>query len=177
MNIPDHKKYSSHGEGSFQITDLKTVGENVVIEKHVLVFHPENISLGNNVYIGHSTILKGYYKNELIIGDNTWIGQGCFFHSAGGIVIGRTVGIGPKVNILTSYHKDENPEVPVMVNELVFSPVIIGDGCDLGVGSTILPGIRVGEGSIIGAASVVTHDVDPYTVVAGNPAKVIRKRR
>ena len=177
MNISDHKKYSSHGDGGFKITDFKKVGDNVVIEKHVLVFHPENISLGNNVYIGHSTILKGYYKNELIIGDNTWIGQGCFFHSAGGIVIGRTVGIGPKVNILTSYHKDESPEVPVMVNELLFSPVIIGDGCDLGVGSTILPGIRVGEGSIVGAASVVTHDVDPYTVVAGNPAKVIRKRR
>jgi len=72
------------------------LGRNVVFERGVLVFHPENIEIGENVYIGHATILKGYYKNKMIVGDHTWIGAQCFLHSAGGLRIGRAVGIGPK---------------------------------------------------------------------------------
>lgn len=51
------------------------------------------------------------------------------------------------------------------------------EGCDIGIGSIILPGIKIGEGSIIGAGSVVTKNVEPYTVVAGNPARTLRKRK
>src|SRR5688572_18835444 len=101
------KANHSHGTGKFNSGDFKAIGENVIFEKGVLVFHPETIELGNNIYIGHNTILKGYYKNLLIIGNNTWIGQGSYFHSAGGIKIGNNVGIGPSVKILTSYHKEQ----------------------------------------------------------------------
>lgn len=77
------KLYKSHGNGFFKEDDFKKIGKNVIFEDNVLVFHPENIEIGNNVYIGHNTILKGYYRNAMIIGDDTWIGQFCFFHSAG----------------------------------------------------------------------------------------------
>ena len=176
MNIVNPKKYFSHGSGNFRAKDFKTLGDNVIFEEGVLVFHPQNISIGENVYIGHNTILKGYYKNEMTIGAHTWIGQCCFLHSAGGITIGKAVGIGPMVKILTSGHREAELSGPVMFNELEFKEVSIEDGCDIGVGATILPGVRIGEGSIVGAGSVVNKNVPPYCVVAGVPAKIIRKR-
>ena len=170
-------KYRSHGNGKFKREDFKKIGENVIFEDGVLVFHPENIEIGNNVYMGHNTILKGYCKNKMSIGDHTWIGQNCFLHSAGGITIGKAVGIGPMVKILTSVHKEEKDLLkPIIFCDLKFNEVVIKDGCDIGMGSIILPGVKIEEGSIVGAGSVVTKDIPPYSVVVGNPAKVLRKR-
>lgn len=112
----------------------------------------------------------------MTIGDNTWIGQGCFLHSAGGIRIGHAVGIGPNVQILTSNHQDRGDGAPVISCPLEFSEVRIEDHCDIGIGSIILPGVKIGQGAIIGAGSVVTKDVEPMTVVAGNPARLLRSR-
>lgn len=171
------KQYKSHGDGQFRKGDFKSIGENVIFETGVLVFHPENIVLGSNIYIGHNTILKGYYKSLMEIGTDTWIGQGCFFHSAGGLKIGNAVGIGPMVKILTSHHDDINPDVPVLELPLAFKPVIIEDGADIGTGSVILPGVTVGRNSIIGAGSVVNRDVLPAAVYAGVPAKLLKRRK
>jgi acetyltransferase-like isoleucine patch superfamily enzyme len=168
--------YRSHGDGKFKMEDFKRIGDNVIFEKGVFVFHPENIEIGDNVYIGYNTVLEGYYKNKMIIGDHTWIGPGCFFHSAGGIKIGKAVGVGPGVKILTSVHKEDDLSKPIIFNDLEFGEVIIEDGCDVGMGSIILPGVKTGEGSIIGAGSIVTKNIPPYSVVAGNPAKSLRKR-
>jgi acetyltransferase-like isoleucine patch superfamily enzyme len=175
MIINNVKRHQSHGDGTFKIEDFKQIGKNVIIEKGVMVFHPETIILHDNVYIGHYSIIKGYYKNSMEIGQGTWIGQNSFLHSGGGIRIGKAVGIGPYVKILTSYHIEESTDIPVMYNRLEFKKVIIEDGVDIGIGSIILPGIRIGERSIIGAGSVVTQDVGPYTVVAGSPAKLLRR--
>lgn len=172
-----NKPFKSHGDGSYLLSDFKKIGVDVVLEKFVLVFHPENITIGENVYVGHNTILKGYYKNELIIGRNTWIGQNCFLHSAGGLFIGSSVGIGPCVKIITSIHDDKNTSIPLISNPLLFKQVTIGDGADIGVGSIIMPGTMIGEGAIVGAGAVVTEDVPDYTVVVGVPAKVIRYRK
>ena len=81
--------FRSHGTGAFSREQLARVGTHVIFEAGVLVFHPEQIEIGENVYVGHQTILKGYYKNRMVIGDDTWIGQQCFFHSAGGLVIAQ----------------------------------------------------------------------------------------
>lgn len=176
MIFENNKLYKSHGSGTFKKEDFKKLGKNVIFEDNVLVFHPENIEIGNNVYIGHNTILKGYYKNTMNIGDDTWIGQSCFFHSAGGIKIGRAVGIGPGVKILTSAHRDDELSKPVLCSDLEFASVTIEDGCDIGIDSIILPGITVGQGAIVGAGSVVTKDVESFTVVAGVPARFLKRR-
>jgi acetyltransferase-like isoleucine patch superfamily enzyme len=177
MNFDRCKLNKSHGTGKSFMGKLKGIGENVIIENGVRVFHPENITLGDNVYIGHDTIIKGYFNSRLSIGKDTWIGQGCFFHSGGGIEIGRAVGIGPSVRILSSSHINDNLDQPVLFNSIKFNRVIIEDGADIGVGAILLPGVAIGEGAIIGAGSVVTKNVEPYTIVVGNPAKVIRSRK
>ena len=140
------------------------------------VFHAENIFLGKNVYVGHDTHLKAYYKNQMRIGDNTWIGQQCFFHAAGGIDIGQNVGIGPAVKILTSVHAETAPPAAITSGQIEFAPVVIKDGCDLGVGCIIMPGVTLGQGVQVGAGSVVTKDVPDGMIVAGVPARILRQR-
>lgn len=167
----------SHGTGQFDEANFGKLGNGVVIEAGVLVFHPENIEIGNDVYIGHYSILKGYYKNRLSIGDGTWIGQQCFFHSAGGIMIGHNVGIGPAVKIITSSHRLDELNKPILKAEIDFLEVVIEDDSDLGIGSIVLPGVRIGRGAQVAAGAVVAADVPDFAVVGGVPSKLIRMRK
>jgi acetyltransferase-like isoleucine patch superfamily enzyme len=166
----------SHGTGTFRLEDFRAVGPDCVFEAGALIFHPENVSLGRNVYVGHNAILKGYYRNELIIGDETWIGQQVFMHAGGGIKIGARVGIGPAVKILTSEHREAGREIPVLFSPLEMAPVVIEADADIGIGAIVLPGVHIGTGAIVGAGSVVTRDVPAYAVVAGSPARILRHR-
>lgn len=166
----------SHGTGQFRLDQFALLGESVVFEEGVLVFHPENIEIGSNVYVGHYTILKGYYKGRMTIGDGTWIGQQCFFHSAGDLSIGRNVGVGPGVKIITSAHAEEGIGKPILHSRIEFAPVVIEDDVDLGVNAVVLPGVTIGKGVQVGAGSVVTHNLPAYVVAAGVPARILRSR-
>jgi len=167
----------SHGSGAFSPADLARCGQGVVFEPGVLVFHPENVEIADDVYVGHYAILKGYYQNRLVIGARSWIGQQCFFHAAGGITLGERVGVGPGAKILTSTHElPADASVPIMDGALRFAPVVVGDGADIGVGAILLPGVTVGAGAQIGAGAVVTHDVPARAIAAGVPARVIGQR-
>lgn len=170
------RRFRSHGDGSFARADFRAIGEHVVFEAGVRVWHPETISLGDNVYVGHDAMLKGYYRGELTVGDDTWLGQGVFLHSAGHIRIGSRVGMGPFVKLLTSTHGEAGRDVAILAAPLEFAPVVVEDDCDLGVGAILLPGVTIGRGAQVGAGAVVTRDVPPYAVVAGNPARVLRMR-
>ena len=172
-----YQLFTSHGSGVFNKEDFLELGENVIFEAGVLVFHPENIRILSNVYIGHYTILKSYYKNLMEIGCGTWIGQQCFFHGAGGIFIGSNVGIGPSVKILTSSHALDELDKPILHSTIKFAAVTIGDDSDIGVGAIILPGVHIGRGVQVAAGAVVTSDVEDFAVVGGIPAKMIRKRK
>jgi acetyltransferase-like isoleucine patch superfamily enzyme len=170
------RRHESHGTGAFTPSQFRRIGADCVLEPGMMVFHPENISLGDNVYVGHYAILKGYYKNELIIGDQSWIGQQCFLHSAGGLTIGARVGIGPGVRVITSVHKEQGRGVPVLFSRVETAPVTIEDDADVGVGSIVLPGVTIGRGAIVGAGAVVNRSVPPFAVAAGVPARVLRFR-
>ena len=170
------KRHRTHGTGAFEVSQFRSLGDDCVFESGVLVFHPENITLGRNVYVGHQVILKGYYKNEMLIGDEVWIGQQAFIHAAGGVTIGDRVGVGPGVKILTSTHAEAGREMPVLFSPLEMAPVVIEQDADVGVGAIILPGVTVGRGAVVGAGAVVTNDVPAYAIVAGVPAKLLRYR-
>lgn len=167
---------TSHGTGRFTPADLAACGDGSVFEEGVLVFHPDRVWIGDGVYVGHQAILKGYHAGELRIGDGTWIGQQCFFHAAGNLTIGRNVGVGPGVKIITSVHEEAGRDVPILHAPIRFAEVVVEDDADLGVGAIVLPGVTVGRGAQIGAGAVVTRDVPAYAVVAGNPARVLRER-
>ena len=169
--------FKTHGNGKFKRSQFSRIGKNTVLEEGVLIFHPENIEIGDNVYVGHHTILKGYYKNKMRLGSGTWIGQQCFFHAAGGITIGENVGIGPGVKIITSSHKIKNTGKPILHNKIDFKSVKIGDGSDIGLNAAILPGVSIGKNVQVGAGSVVTKNIQDFAVCAGVPAKIIKIRK
>lgn len=124
----------------------------------------------------HSTahVLGGLWldgRRNLSIGKNSVVNQKCRLDNRGGIVIGDEVSISPEVHILTADHDVyaadfRGREKPVRIEDHVF----------IGSRATILPGVTIGRGGAVGAGSVVTKDVPPYVVVAGNPAKEIGRR-
>lgn len=170
------RQFRSHGDGTFRRDQFAAIGEDVIFEDGVRVWHPETIEIGRNVYVGHDAMLKGYYKSRMVIGDDSWLGQGVYLHSAGGITVGRCVGIAPFVKMITSFHGEAGRGRPILDVELEFAAIAIEDDANLGLGSIVLPGVTVGRGAQVAAGAVVTRDVEPYSIVAGNPARFLRWR-
>ena len=166
----------SHGSGAVDPAALSACGTGVVFEAGSLLFHPENVEIGNDVYVGHYAILKGYHQGRMVIGDGTWIGQHAFLHSAGNLSIGRRVGIGPGVCVLTSAHELGPGTSAIIDQPLKLAPVRLEDGCDIGARAVILPGVTIGQGAQIGAGAVVTRDVAPGQIAVGVPARVTSGR-
>ena len=113
--------------------------------------------------------------NQVIIGSNTFIGDGTIFAGGSSIItIGKNCDISNNVTFVTGTHEID-PLGDRIAGEETVKPISIGDGVWIGINSTILPGVTIGNKVIIAAGSVVTKDVENYTVVGGNPAKPIKK--
>jgi len=127
---------------------------------------------GANVGIAPKVIFTNMSQSE--IGDNSGIGLNS---SVGTVKIGRNVMIGEDLLAISQNHDFSDTTVPMNSQGWTEDrPIVIEDDVWVGSRVTILPGVKVGTGSIIGAGSVVTKNVEPYAVVAGNPARKIRSR-
>ena len=126
---------------------------------------------GSNV-----NIEKGaQFSAAVSLGDNSGIGVNALISSY--VTIGNDVMMGPECMIFTSNHGMDRLDIPMWKQKHADpKPVVIGNDVWIGARVTILPGVHIGDGSVIGAGSVVTKDVEAYSIVAGNPAKLIRKR-
>ena len=107
------------------------------------------------------------------IGDNVYVNHNGMFLDCGGIKIGNNVLIGPNVGIYTPEHAFD----PQLRNEgyEISHPVVIGDNVWIGGSVSILGGVTIGENTIIGAGSVVTHDIPANVIAVGNPCRVLRE--
>jgi acetyltransferase-like isoleucine patch superfamily enzyme len=153
----------------------RSFGHGVEVGDGVGFKHLETFDIGSNVFIGAQSYLQGRYDGHFVVGDRVWIGPQCYF-DARDLEIGEEAGIGPGVKILGSTHVGTPIEVPIVRTDLRIEPVRIEPWADVGMNSVILPGVTIGKGSIVGAGAVVTRDVPPMTIVAGVPAKVVRRR-
>jgi acetyltransferase-like isoleucine patch superfamily enzyme len=116
------------------------------------------------------------YKNRLTVGRGVIWNYGCYLNALGGISIGDNVLIGPHSIIVSTKHIAKDTSVPISAQGNALEKVIIESDCWIGANVTILAGVHIGRGCIIGAGAVVTHDIPPYSVAVGVPAKVIKAR-
>ncbi|QMW06915.1 DapH/DapD/GlmU-related protein [Spirosoma foliorum] len=120
-----------------------------------------------------SAIFPPFYTNfgrSIRLGKNVFINHACSFLDIGGITIEDDVQIGPRVNLTSENH----PLDPLDRQTLIPKPVVIKRNAWIGAGATILPGVTVGENSVVAAGAVVNRDVLPNSVVAGIPAQVVK---
>jgi maltose O-acetyltransferase len=131
--------------------------------------------LGQDVHISEG--VRIIEPNRLALGDGAGIAPGAVLDCRGGLSIGRDTMIGIDAVLLTTSHRFQSTEVPMRLQGLDAAPLAIGADVWVGARVIILPGLSVGDGAIIGAGAVVTHDVSPYTIVAGCPAREIGTRK
>ncbi len=151
-------------------------GPGLRVESGVTFKHVETFEFGDGVFIGAQANIQGRFDGRCRIGRNSWIGPQAFL-DARDLVIGDCVGWGPGAKLLGSVHIAEPVDLPIIETDLEIRPVRIGDWADIGTNAVLMPGVTVGKGAIIGAGAVVTGNVEPFSVVAGVPARFIRWRR
>lgn len=110
------------------------------------------------------------FGENIHIGKNVFVNHACTFMDRGGITLEDNVLIGPKANLITTNH----PINPSERRATISQPIVIKKGAWIGVGATILPGVTIGENSIVAAGAVVSKDVPDNTIVGGIPAKFIK---
>lgn len=123
------------------------------------------------------TILERFVVDNpkgLFIGDNFICNRGCHINAGGTVRIGNDVLLGPGTKIWSVNHRFGDLSIPIGRQGYVHAEVIIGDGVWVGANVFIAPGVNIGERSVIGACSVLTRSVPPFSMVVGNPGKVIK---
>lgn len=130
--------------------------------------------------IGENTIILDGFKvrnpQKLSIGKNTFININCFIQASGGVVIGNDILIAPNVSIYSENHVFRDIHRKINQQGYERKKVIIGNNVWVGANAIILPGVNIGDGSVIAAGSVVTKSFPRNSIVGGVPAKIIKKR-
>jgi len=129
--------------------------QSIWIRAGTAFFFPENISIGQRVSINDNVFINGY----------------------GGVEIGDDSGIAYGTALISEDHQIDDLEVPIREQPKTPGKITIKNNVWVASNCTILKGVTIGEGSVVAAGSVVTRSVPPYSIVGGNPARVIRTRR
>lgn len=197
------KKGIDYLRGIFKGIGAKGSKKNLFVGKKVNLVHKHHIHIGNGVQIKDYVEINGLSTNGIILGDNASIGKYsiirgsgslkkigkglkvgknfgcgdfCFFGCTGGITIGDNVILGQNVRFHSSNHNFNRNDMPIKEQGINFKGIQVESDCWIGAGVTILDGVKIGKGCVIGADTVVTKNIDDYCIVAGNPARIIKRR-
>lgn len=179
-------KIAKQIEWNYYKKRLANIGKNSQIGQNFSIINPDGISIGDNFSGGCDIALWSWnavnIKGDdckLIIKNNVSITDRCIISAANRIEIGNGCLLGRDTFITDNSHGEN-----ISINELNISPhernifskgtVIIGDNVWTGKNVCIMPNVKIGNGAIIGANSVVTHNIPPYSVAVGSPAKVVK---
>lgn len=166
-------------DGSGFEPEIASIGRRVKVYEHALILRPLSVVLEDDVRIDAFTRIEG--------GQFTWIGKGTHIASfssilgGGECIIGAYCAIAQGVRIITGVGHPLYMEMPCLlpqddVHHVKRGKVVIGDYVFIGTNCIIHQGITIGEGAAISAGSIIGQDVPPWSIVAGNPARVIGKR-
>lgn len=174
---------------------FESLGKGAVISLKATILHPERIAIGKGTHISEYSLIGATANGHIVIGDNCWIGrfnavqdaggsieigqgvgtgQNCFITGQGGLRIGDYSLLAPMVSIVPNQHRFDDLATPITNQPETGVGITIGRNGWIGVGSTILDGVTVGDHVVIAANSVVTKDVPAYSIVGGTPARVLR---
>lgn len=164
------RKLAKVGKGCYK-------GRNVTMQNSSCIYLGNNVGIGSYTYFLPCTYYAGRnYSPKIIVGDNTWIGIRNSFAAINGIIIGKNVLFAGYVHVTDHSQGYEDIHTPIIQQPLISKgPVIIEDNCWLGFGCEILSGVHIGKHCVVAARAVVTKDVPPYSIVAGNPARIIKQ--
>ncbi len=133
------------------------------------------IAIGDGVSICKGTIIA-CYDGIISIGNDVSINPYCVIYGHGGLSIGNKTRIATGTVIVPANHVFEDPNIPIMNQGLTMKGIAIGQDVWIGARSVILDGVKIGDGAVVAAGSVVNREVQPFTIVGGIPAKLISKR-
>jgi acetyltransferase-like isoleucine patch superfamily enzyme len=159
---------------------FRSWGRGSVIRSPAKLVEPRLITVGKNVYISELSWLnakddRGNGQPTLTIGDGTYIGRMCQINAWRDVVIEREVLIADRVLIGDADHNFEDRDTPILLQGDRFKAAVrLRQGCWIGIGAVIMPGVTVGRNAIVASNAVVTRDVPDRTIVGGIPAKVIK---
>jgi acetyltransferase-like isoleucine patch superfamily enzyme len=180
-------------------TVLERVGRGCFIEKDVRWQVPRRIALGRRVMIGEGSFLDAHSSTgHIVLDDDVWLSRGCYvitdqnaevrvgpqtylghrslLYGHSGISIGRDVLIANDVQLICGNHTFDRRDVPIRAQPPKGQPIVIEDDVWLGASAIVLGGVTVGKGSVVGAGSIVTHSLPPYSIARGAPAAVVGVR-
>jgi acetyltransferase-like isoleucine patch superfamily enzyme len=158
--------------------------KNVVLEDYVEIqaLSKRGIRLGSNVSLGRYTVVRptGNYGGQvgegMTVGDGSSFGPYCFIGCSGYISVGKNVMAGPRVSFFGENHIFSDIDLPIREQGVKWGNIVVEDNVWIGSGAIILAGVRIGEGAIIASGAVVTKDVEPFSIVGGVPARMIKYR-
>lgn len=179
-------------------TVLGAVGPGCFVEQHVRLLVPQRIFLGRRVMVGEGCFLDANTPQgrielqddvwlsrgslivageaEVVIGPATYVGHRCLMYGHAGIQIGRDVLLANDVQLICGNHTFARRDMPIRAQPPQGEPIVIGDDVWLGASAIVLGGVTVGQGSVVGAGSVVTRSLPPYSIARGVPAEVVGVR-
>ncbi|MFM2061305.1 MAG: hypothetical protein RLZZ507_975 [Cyanobacteriota bacterium] len=181
MSLPGHL---------YRFARFKIFSKNNIKFKHLNVGIPltaklitgpsSSITFEDRIDLGRYVLIHANNNCHVKIGHEVYIGDFSSIIAAEcEVTIGKSTIIAQYVKLIGINHayiaKDKTIQEQYM--DMTKKGITIGEDCWIGAGACILPGVKIGDGAVIGAMAVVTKDVEPYTVVAGNPAKVIKTRQ
>lgn len=164
-------------------------GKNLLVKPDAYCQNPgpvKNIRIGNNVVIGGILASERFHPGQIIIGDDVYIGDATLISCAERVEIGSHSLIAHGVQIFDNNSHPVEAEIRAIDYDISRgvragarapisrAPVTLGKNVWIGLNAVILRGVNIGEGAVVGAGSVVTKNVAPYTMVAGNPARAVR---
>ena len=199
--LSDDSDYSKKVRLEYYKTKLKSMGDGVTIGKNVKIVNPEYVSIGNNVKICDDVTLIARGKGGIFLDDGAWLNERVYLDTesdtTGYITVGKSVYIGTGTTLFghnglvigdhsllaqnitcTPYsHIFNDPNATIITQGGHSKKVTIGKDVYIGMGVEIMYSGDIGDGSVVGAGSVVVKPIPPYSVAVGNPAKVIKERK
>lgn len=141
----------------------------------VRVIGRARVTFGENCRLGREVVLETSGPGEIVVGDHVRLNAGCFVVSHARISIGSHTLIGEYASLRDADHGIDGPG-PIREQPHRSAPIVIGEDVWIGRGAAVLRGVRIEQGAVVGANSVVTHDVPARVIVAGCPARKLRDR-